>query len=284
MKDDRQADRFLQTAGQLQKNLEASAWDGDWYLRGFYDDGVPLGSSQSDECRIDSIAQSWAVLSGGAQDSTRRKRAMESVAKRLVQQENALIQLFTPPFDKTPREPGYIKGYPPGIRENGGQYTHAATWAVWAFAQLGQGDRAEALFRMLNPVFHGNTPEKIARYGVEPYVISADVYSMQPHTGRGGWTWYTGSAGWMYRLGLEAILGFCRAGNVLRVYPCIPKDWQAYKLTYHYGKSVYHIHVTNPNRVNTGVVRILRNGEVLPGGDIALVDENREYRVEVEMG
>ncbi|MBS3755047.1 MAG: cyclic beta 1-2 glucan synthetase [Desulfobacterales bacterium] len=284
MEDDRQADRFRQTAGQLQKHLEASAWDGNWYLRGFYDDGVPLGSSQSDECRIDSIAQSWAVLSGGAQDSTRRERAMEAVAKRLVQHEKSLIQLFTPPFDKTSREPGYIKGYPPGIRENGGQYTHAATWAVWAFAQLGQGDRAEALFRMLNPVYHGNTPEKIARYGVEPYVVSADVYSMPPHTGRGGWTWYTGSAGWMYRLGLQAILGFCRVGNVLRIYPCIPKDWHAFKLTYRYGKSVYHIHVTNPNRVNTGVVQIVRNGEVLPGGDIVLVDENREYQVEVEMG
>ncbi|MGM0453199.1 MAG: GH36-type glycosyl hydrolase domain-containing protein, partial [Thermodesulfobacteriota bacterium] len=173
---------------------------------------------------------------------------------------------------------------PPGIRENGGQYTHAATWAVWAFAELGQGDRSQALFRMLNPVCHGDTPEKMARYRVEPYVIAADVYSIPPHNGRGGWTWYTGSASWMYRLGLEAILGFRRAGNVLRISPCIPGDWPGFTITYRYGASVYHIQVQNPKGVNTGIEQVLLEGEVLSGTDIPLSDEKRRYDVVVRMG
>ncbi len=284
MADDRQADAFLGMARDLQQNLEDSGWDGKWYLRGFYDDGVPLGSSRSDECRIDSIAQSWAVLSGGAPDSARCTSAMEEVAEHLVKPEHQLIQLFTPPFDKTSRDPGYIKGYPPGIRENGGQYTHAATWAVWAFAQLGQGNRAEWLFRMLNPVYHSNTAKKIARYRVEPYVIAADVYSMPPHAGRGGWTWYTGSGGWMYRLGLEAILGFCRVGDALRIEPCIPRAWPGFTITYRHGASVYHIQVLNPKGVNRGVEQILLDGEVLAGKDVPLLDEKRRYDVVVHLG
>ncbi|MFW6052888.1 MAG: GH36-type glycosyl hydrolase domain-containing protein [Desulfosalsimonas sp.] len=284
MADDQQADTFLRMARELQQNLEDSGWDGKWYLRGFYDDGVPLGSSRSDECRVDSIAQSWAVLSGGAEDSARCASAMEAVAENLVKPEHQLIQLFTPPFDKTSRDPGYIKGYPPGIRENGGQYTHAATWAVWAFAELGQGNRAEWLFRMLNPIYHANTAKKIARYRVEPYVIAADVYSMPPHNGRGGWTWYTGSGGWMYRLGLEAILGFHRVGDALRIEPCIPKAWPEFKVIYRHGRSQYHIHVLNPKGVSRSVEQITLDGVTLSGKEIALVDENRRYEVTVQMG
>ncbi|MFP4226061.1 MAG: GH36-type glycosyl hydrolase domain-containing protein [Desulfobacterales bacterium] len=279
-----QAETFVAMARQLQRDIEASAWDGQWYLRGFYDDGVPLGSSKSDECRIDSIAQSWAILSGNEPDISRAKRAMEAVEKHLVKPEDELIRLFSPPFDTSPRDPGYIKGYPPGIRENGGQYTHAATWAVWAFAELGQGDLSHALFKMLNPICHGDTPEKMAWYRVEPYVIAADVYSMPPHTGQGGWTWYTGSGSWMYRLGMEAILGFCRTGNVLRISPCIPEDWPGFSITYRYGTSVYHIQVLNSKGVNRGIEQILLDGEVLAGKDIALSDEGRRYEVVVRMG
>jgi cyclic beta-1,2-glucan synthetase len=279
-----QADTFIAMARQLHRDIEASGWDGEWYLRGFYDDGVPLGSSKSDECRIDSIAQSWAILSGGEPDFSRAKRAMEAVEKHLVKPEDQLIRLFAPPFDTSPRDPGYIKGYPPGIRENGGQYTHAATWTAWAFAELGQGDSSEALFRMLNPIYHGDTPEKMARYRVEPYVIAADVYSMPPHTGQGGWTWYTGSGSWMYRLGLEAILGFRRRGNVLRISPCIPGAWSGFTITYRHGASVYHIQVLNPKGVNRGVEQILLEGEVLAGKDIPLLDEKRRYEVVVRMG
>ncbi|MCF8028761.1 MAG: cyclic beta 1-2 glucan synthetase [Desulfobacteraceae bacterium] len=279
-----QADTFMGKARELHHHIEDSGWDGEWYLRGFYDDGVPLGSSKSDECRIDSIAQSWAVLSGGESDFSRARRAMEAVEKHLVKAEDQLIRLFAPPFDTSPRDPGYIKGYPPGIRENGGQYTHAATWAVWAFAELGQGDRSQALFRMLNPVCHGDTPAKIARYRVEPYVIAADVYSMPPHTGQGGWTWYTGSGSWMYRLGLEAILGFRRRGNVLRISPCIPGAWPGFTITYRHGASVYHIQVQNPKGVNRGVEKILLEGEVLDGKEIPLSNEKPRYDVVVRMG
>ncbi len=279
-----QADTFIAMSRELRRDIESSGWDGEWYLRGFYDDGVPLGSSTSDECRIDSIAQSWAVLSGGETDFSRAKGAMEAVEKHLVNPEDQLIRLFAPPFDTSPRDPGYIKGYPPGIRENGGQYTHAAIWAVWAFAELGQGDLSQALFKMLNPIYHGDTSEKIARYRVEPYVIAADVYSIPPHNGRGGWTWYTGSGSWMYRLGLEAILGFRRQGNFLRISPCIPGAWPEFTITYRHGASVYHIQVLNPKGVNSGVEQILLDGEVLNGNDIPLSDEKRRYDVVVRMG
>ena len=184
---------YLQQAEKLAQALEAHAWDGEWYLRAFYDDGSKMGSHESIECQIDSIAQSWAVLSGAA-DPARAAQAMESVNKRLVKEAEQMILLFTPPFDKSAHDPGYIKGYLPGVRENGGQYTHAAIWTAWAFAKLGQGDRAAELFRMLNPISHADTPEKAARYKVEPYVIAADIYGVSPHVGRGGWTWYTGSS------------------------------------------------------------------------------------------
>ena len=209
---------------------------------------------------------------------------MEAVARRLVRQDDRLILLFTPPFDKTEHDPGYIKGYPPGIRENGGQYTHAAIWAVWAFAELGQGDRAEELFRLLNPIYHSDTQEKVERYRVEPYVVAADVYSVPPHVGRGGWTWYTGSSGWLYRLGLEAILGLHRVGaDVLRVDPCIPESWPGFKLTYRYGGTTYEIAVENPDGVNRGVKQVELNGDVLPGHEIPLVDDGKQHTVRVLM-
>ncbi|MEE8390945.1 MAG: hypothetical protein V3S14_09155, partial [Anaerolineae bacterium] len=262
-----QAIAYRQQARDLSQTLEESSWDGSWYRRAYYDDGTPLGSAENAECQIASIAQSWSVLSGAA-DPMRAAQAMEAVADRLVRYNEQLILLFTPPFDKTSRDPGYIKGYLPGIRENGGQYTHAALWTVWAFAELGQGDRAEALFWLLNPIYHSDTPEKMMRHRVEPYVIAADVYSVEPHVGRGGWTWYTGSAGWMVRLGLEAILGLRREGQVLRINPCIPIDWPGYELTYRYGKTCYQIRVENPDGVNQGVKQVTMDGDVLSGDDI----------------
>ena len=282
MGDGEQAATYRQQAHDLRQALEASSWDGNWYRRAYYDDGTPLGSAENDECQIDSLAQSWAVLSGAA-DPARAAQAMDAVADHLVRQDDQLVLLFTPPFDKTARDPGYIKGYVPGIRENGGQYTHAALWAAWAFAELGQGDRAEALFQLLNPIHHGDTPEKVERYRVEPYVVAADVYSVPPHTGRGGWTWYTGSAAWMYRLGLEAILGLRRVGKVLRIDPCIPKDWSGYELTYRDGETSYRIRVENPDGVNRGVKQVTLDGEVLSAGEIPLLGDGRQHEVCVLM-
>ena len=281
MKDD--PEPYYQQAEHLSQALEAHAWDGNWYLRAFYDDGSLLGSSNNAECQIDSIAQSWAVLSGAA-DPVRAGQAMESVNKLLINRADQMIMLLTPPFDKTPHDPGYIKGYLPGVRENGGQYTHAAIWSVWAYASLGQGDRAQALYRLLNPIYHSDTPEKSALYKTEPYNIAADIYSVPPHTGNGGWTGYTGSAGWMYRLGMEAILGISRAGNVLKINPCIPKDWPGYKLTYQFGTSRYLINVENPNGVNQGVQRVLLDGVTMNDHQIPLSKDGGQHEVQVVLG
>jgi len=281
--DQKQAATYRQRATDLGRLVDAKAWDGAWYRRAYYDDGTPLGSVANDDCQIDSIAQSWAVLSGTS-DPESAARAMESVAHQLLRPDDQLLLLLAPPFDKTPRDPGYIKGYPPGIRENGGQYTHAALWAVWAFAQLGQGDRAEALFRMLNPIHLAGTPAGAARYMVEPYVVAADVYSAPSHAGRGGWTWYTGSSAWMYRLGLEAILGVSRAGNILKINPCIPKDWPGYQLTYRFGAAHYIITVENPDRVNQGIRRLLLDGKTLTDNGIPLSPDAEQHDVHVFMG
>jgi cyclic beta-1,2-glucan synthetase len=270
-------------AAALAEALDAHAWDGNWYLRAFYDDGSRLGSSVNHECQIDSIAQSWAVLSGAA-DPQRAEQAMKSVYQTLVKQDEQMILLFTPPFDKTARDPGYIKGYTPGVRENGGQYTHAAVWTVWAFAKLGQGGRAEALFRLLNPIYHADTPDKVAHYKVEPYSIAADVYSAPPNTGSGGWTWYTGSSGWMYRLGVEAILGVSKIGNTLKVDPCIPKIWPGFKVTYRFGAASYLINVVNEESVNRGIEQVLLDGKVMPDYLIPLVDDGQQHEVNVIMG
>jgi cyclic beta-1,2-glucan synthetase len=223
-----------------------------------------LGSVASDECRIDSIAQSWAVISGAA-ERERAVRAMSAVNSLLVSRSDGLVQLFTPAFDRTKHDPGYIKAYPPGLRENGGQYTHAAMWSTLAFALLGDGDRAGELFSILNPINHASTRAGIHRYKVEPYVACADVYSAAQHVGRGGWTWYTGSAGWMYRTAVEGILGIQLRGRILALNPCIPRAWAGFEITYEYGSSRYRITVENPHGVSCGVIQASLDGQEISG-------------------
>jgi cyclic beta-1,2-glucan synthetase len=293
MNDAPAAQQYREQARQLQSAIERSAWDGQWYRRAYYDDGAPLGSAQSRECQIDSIAQSWAVLSG-AGDAARARQAMQSVLDRLVKKSSGaangeqLVLLFTPPFDRTLRDPGYIKGYVPGIRENGGQYTHAATWVAWAFAALGQGRQAAELFDALNPIRHAGTAEGAQRYKVEPYVIVADVYGVAPHTGRGGWTWYTGSASWMYRLGMEAILGVHREGDSLRIDPRVPAHWRAYELTYWHGGTAYHVVVQNPDGAESSagscVIVVEIDGRAQADALIPLTGDGRVHEVVVRMG
>ena len=277
------AQRYRSLAHEYAAAVEQSAWDGAWYRRAYYDDGAPLGSSQDSECQIDGIAQSWAVLSG-AGDPERSRQAMQSVLERLVHPQDRLSLLFTPPFDKTRHDPGYIKGYIPGTRENGGQYTHAAIWTAWAFAQLGDGKQAGELFALLNPIFQSDTRERAANYRVEPYVVCADIYSQSPYLRRGGWTWYTGSAAWMYRLGLEAILGFRKIGNTLRIAPVIPPGWSGFKITYQFGKATYQIKVLNPEHIAHNVRQVILDGDTLNDGSIPLVDDGREHSVAVTMG
>jgi cyclic beta-1,2-glucan synthetase len=269
----------------LQQAIEREAWDGDWYRRGYFDDGTPLGSVASDECRIDSIAQSWAVISGAA-ERDRAIKAMSAVNSQLVSRSDGLVQLFTPAFDRTRHDPGYIKAYPPGIRENGGQYTHAAMWSTLAFALLGDGDRAGELFSILNPINHASTRAGIHRYKVEPYVACADVYSSPQHVGRGGWTWYTGSAGWMYRTAVEGILGIHLRGRILSIDPCIPRGWTAFEITYKYGSSRYRIAVENPRGVCKGVRRATLDGREIPGTpcEITLVDDGTYHYGLVTLG
>jgi cyclic beta-1,2-glucan synthetase len=242
---DRDADRarrWTAHATAVREAIEREAWDGAWYRRATFDDGTWLGTKDGEECRIDSIAQSWAVLSGAA-DPVRAATAMASLEHHLLRREDALMLLFAPPFDQTPRDPGYIKGYPPGLRENGGQYSHAAMWAILAFAALGEGDKAAALFAMVNPINHARTPAAADRYKVEPYVVAGDVYSVAPHVGRGGWSWYTGAAGWMYRAGIEGILGLRREGAVLVVDPCMPRAWPGFEAQVIVGSTRYDIRV-----------------------------------------
>jgi cellobiose phosphorylase len=273
----------LDRAEALRGALEEHAWDGGWYRRAYFDDGTPLGSAQNDECQIDSIAQTWAVISGGG-DPERARPAMAAVEDRLVREADQMILLFTPPFDRGSLEPGYIKGYVPGIRENGGQYTHAATWVVLATALLGRGKRALELFALLNPVRHGATPEDVARYMVEPYVVAADVYGAPPHTGRGGWTWYTGSASWLYRVGLEAILGFRKRGDRVRIDPCVAPDWPRYELTYRHRSAIYHIVVENAAGTGRGVRAVTVDAQAVPDGEIPLMDDGQTHEVRVELG
>jgi cyclic beta-1,2-glucan synthetase len=277
------ARRYQARAKDYAAAVEKSAWDGDWYRRATYDSGAPLGSIQDAECQIDAIAQSWAVLSGSG-DPQRSRQAMQSVVDRLVHPQDRLVLLFTPPFDKTLRDPGYIKGYLPGIRENGGQYTHAATWTAWAFAALGDGKQAGALYDLLNPIFQSDTEEKAALYRVEPYVVCADIYSSAPYVRRGGWTWYTGSAAWMHRLGLAAILGFKKIGDTLQINPVIPPDWNGFEIRYQFGESVYQIQVDNPEHAACQVRQILLDGQPLNDGRIPLIDDKQEHRVVVTMG
>jgi len=270
-RDAARAARWRAHSASLRKAIEAGGWDGAWYRRGTFDDGTILGSAASDECRIDSIAQSWAVLSGAA-DPVRAATAMASLDTHLVRQVPGLALLFTPPFDSTPLDPGYIKGYPPGLRENGGQYSHAAMWAVLAHARLGDGDRAQALFALLNPINHALTAADAARYKVEPYVVAADVYSTAPHVGRGGWTWYTGSAGWMYRAGVEGILGLTRSGDTVLIDPCLPKSWPEVNVTVALGAFRVEITVANLKGAGRGITRALQDGAelVCDGGPLRL--------------
>jgi cyclic beta-1,2-glucan synthetase len=280
--------RWLAHAAVLRESLERNAWDGAWYRRGYFDDGTPLGSAQSDECRIDSIAQSWSVISGVA-TGARATQAMAELESQLIRPDVGLALLFAPPFDRTPLEPGYVKGYPPGIRENGGQYTHAAAWSVIAFAKLGEGNKAADLFALLNPINKTNTRAGLRRYKVEPYAVAADIYSMPPHVGRGGWTWYTGSAGWIYRAGLESILGFQLQGEHLLMNPCIPKEWPNFSISFKYRTSRYDIAVANPSAVSSGVVRTIVDGAVLNGPStigvrISLVNDGATHAVQLTLG
>jgi cellobiose phosphorylase len=265
---------------QLLLSLEKHGWDGDWYRRAFFDDGTPLGSAANTECQIDSIAQSWSVLSGAGKPE-RARAAMQSLYQRLVRHDDQLVQLLDPPFDQSPMDPGYIRGYLPGIRENGGQYTQAAVWAAMAFARLNDQARAWELFAMINPVNHARTPQACARYKVEPYVICADVYAVAPHVGRGGWSWYTGSAGWMYRLLLESLLGLQREGELLHCSPCLPTDWPSIDIEYRYRATVYHLTLTQT--VATDTLRIVLDGAALAGSTITLVDDGQGHRVEIRL-
>jgi cyclic beta-1,2-glucan synthetase len=242
--------RWRGHATSVRDALEREAWDGEWYRRATFDDGSWLGTNSDRECRIDSITQSWAVLSDAA-DPVRAAQAMASLEKHLIRREDGIALLFTPPFDKTSQDPGYIRGYPPGLRENGGQYSHAAMWAILAFVKLGDGNRATELFSLLNPVNHARTPTEVERYKVEPYVVAADVYSVAPHVGRGGWTWYTGSAGWMYRAGVEGILGIRREGDFLVVDPCIPDAWPGFEATVNIRSTRYEIRVESTSEART---------------------------------
>jgi cellobiose phosphorylase len=274
------ADECIKEVQQLKENIEKHAWDGEWYKRAWFDDGTPLGSSVNEECKIDSIAQSWSVLSG-AGDAERTQTAMESAYKNLVQKDAGIIQLLNPPFDKSELNPGYIKGYVPGIRENGGQYTHAAVWMIIAYAKLGDNKRVWELLSMINPINHGKTSTAIAIYKVEPYVLAADVYAGVPHAGRGGWTWYTGSAGWLYRLIIEFFLGLQQEGDKLKFVPCVPEEWESFNVIYRYKKTVYHIVVIQKDSVGEMIVTV--DGEVQVDRMITLADDGVEHNVQVEI-
>lgn len=260
---------YRQTAAHLSATVEQTSWDGEWYLRAFFDEGVPLGSHQNDEARIDSIAQSWAVISG-AGDPERAAIAMQSVEEQLIREKEKTVLLFTPPFDKSAPHPGYIMGYPPGVRENGGQYTHAALWVAMAYARLGDGDRAVKVLQMINPIEHSRTEEDCATYRTEPYVVAADVYSLEGQEGRGGWTWYTGSAGWMYRMWLEEVLGFKLRAGRLTMEPAIPADWPGFDLTFRYGRTSYRIEV--------------KNGGERSDENIQLVDDGQSHVIHISTG
>ena len=261
----------------LKAAIERDGWDGEWYRRAYFDDGTPLGSAADQECRIDSIAQSWGVISGAA-DPDRGARAMAAVDRYLVNRRDRLIRLLTPPFDQMSRDPGYIKGYVPGVRENGGQYTHAAVWTVLAFAALGEGDKAGELFRMLNPVHRVSSRANVQRYKVEPYVVAGDVYAEPPHVGRGGWTWYSGAAGWLYRAGVEWMLGFRLRGATLSIDPCIPRHWPGYSMRFRYHAAIYDITVDNPGHVSRGVTLTELDGTALPANtNIPLVVDGQHH-------
>ena len=269
---------------RLAARIEDHGWDGGWYRRAYFDDGTPLGSASNDECQIDSLSQSWSILSGVG-DVTRSRKAMEAVDARLVRRDHGLIQLLDPPFDRSPLDPGYIKGYVPGVRENGGQYTHAAVWAAMAFAMMGDRERAWELTTMINPVNHGNSPGAIAIYKAEPYVVAADVYAVSPHIGRGGWTWYTGSAGWSYRLIVESLLGLRLEVDTLYVEPCLPAHWDRVQIHYRYRNTTFEIEVvqTYIGPGSRSTVRVFMDGQAQEHAGIPLRDDQRNHTVLVEV-
>lgn len=281
--DSKFADHCTHQAAQIQQNIEQHGWDGHWYRRAYFDDGVPLGSATNEECQIDSIAQSWAVLSRAA-TPLRAREAMEHVEQRLVRRDQQLIKLFDPPFAHSTLEPGYIKGYPPGVRENGGQYTHGAIWAVMAFAELGETDLAWELFSLLNPIRHALNAADVNRYRVEPYVVAADIYAVEPYVGRGGWTWYTGAAGWMYRLMVEALLGVRLEVNRLRLAPRLPRAWPSMKLHYRYYETFFHITVTRSEKELSRPIIVIVDGQEQPDAMVLLVDDHQVHTVEVSVG
>jgi cellobiose phosphorylase len=267
-------------ADKLKRNIEEHAWDGEWYRRAYFDDGTPLGSKENDECKIDSIAQSWSVIStaGSAEHMT---KAMDSAYKDLVQRNDGLIPLFNPPFDKSLLNPGYIKGYVPGVRENGGQYTHAAIWLIMAYARLGNKKTTWELLQMINPVNKGNSKEKIEIYKTEPYVIAADVYKQPNHRGRGGWTWYTGSAGWMYQLIINLFIGLKREGNSLRFAPCIPEEWDGFDVTYRFLTTIYSIRLTQSK--GEKIMEVFENDKKLDDGIITLINDEKIHEIRIEL-
>jgi cellobiose phosphorylase len=281
--DDERADRYSDISDRTVEAIEENGWDGNWYRRAYFDNGAPLGSVNNLECKIDSLAQTWAVISG-AGNIRRSKKAMSSLEDYLIMREAGLIKLLTPPFNEGDLEPGYIKSYVPGVRENGGQYTHAAAWVVMAFAMLGEGDKASDLFGLVNPINHTRTHRENAIYKVEPYVMAADVYGDHPHIGRGGWTWYTGSAGWMYKAGVESILGFSKNGDKLIMDPCIPKKWTSYSMKYRYMQTLYEIHVRNPEALSKGISKIYLDGVTLDTREIPLTNDQMTHSIDILMG
>jgi len=273
-KDDAFVKECDKQAEEIKKNIQQNAWDGNWYLRAFFDDGTPLGSSQNEECKIDSISQSWSVISGGGEPE-RSNKGMESLYTHLVRKEDKLIQLLNPPFDKSEIDPGYIKGYVPGVRENGGQYTHAAVWTVMAYAKMKNAARTWDLLQMLNPVNHGKDEEGIELYKTEPYVLAADVYGVDPHTGRGGWTWYTGSAGWYYQLMIESLMGLHVENDKLFLTPCIPPHWNDFKMQYRYKDTVYEIQYKRQG----DETRITVDGNTLQDKCVSLQDDKKTHSI-----
>jgi len=274
-------EQYKKIAKQLQISLNTNAWDGRWFKRAFADNGDIYGSMENEECRIDSIAQSWSVISG-AGDEEKQKQAMESLENHLVDAESGIIKLLDPPFEKGKLEPGYIKAYVPGVRENGGQYTHSAIWAIIAEAMLGKGDKAVELYKMITPIEHARTKEAANKYKVEPYVLAADVYGAQNLAGSGGWTWYTGSSSWYYLAGIQYILGFNIYHNTMSFNPCIPKFWDEFEIRYKFGNSIYNIKVKNPNGKNTGISKVLIDGNEHEN-KIILDSSGKVFNVEIIM-
>jgi len=280
LKDDRPfADLCGKEAAQLQRNVEQEGWDGGWYRRAYSDEGISLGSCTNTECRIDSVAQSWSVLSG-AGDPARARLAMGAVDEFLVRRDKKLVQLLDPPFDQSEIEPGYIKGYVPGVRENGGQYTHAAVWVAMAFAKLGDRKRAWEVLDIINPIHHALTPADVEIYKVEPYVVSSDIYAVAPHIGRGGWTWFTGSAAWMYRLIVESLIGFTLKNGRISFSPCLPEHWQEVKMSYRHGETLYHIVIRQAaGEADHAVIKL--DGSPMPDAEIELMNDQKEHVVEL---